>query len=193
MHRSRCRLSRENLDSAITQLARRDITPVIPPKANRKTPRTCDFALYRVAISSSESSTNSSTSAPSPHATTNSPEISSPVSSSPALSSCLTEDSPFLEATSGERAGVLDERQPTGNYATAAPGRARTQELRQIGRTCGAQNGKPQLVVLYPHSTPIPHAPMCYVLNLHGVILRLQSVFESQEPYCQGAGREIRR
>ena len=27
-------------------LARRDITPVIPPKDNRKMPRTCDFALY---------------------------------------------------------------------------------------------------------------------------------------------------
>jgi putative transposase len=28
-------------------LAHREITPVIPPKANRKTPLPCDFALYR--------------------------------------------------------------------------------------------------------------------------------------------------
>jgi transposase len=27
-------------------LAQREITPVIPPKANRKTPPPCDFALY---------------------------------------------------------------------------------------------------------------------------------------------------
>ena len=31
----------------IDTLARRRITPVIPPKANRKTPRACDYALYR--------------------------------------------------------------------------------------------------------------------------------------------------
>jgi transposase len=31
----------------IDTLAQRAITPVIPPKANRKAPRTCDFALYR--------------------------------------------------------------------------------------------------------------------------------------------------
>ncbi len=30
----------------LDMLTQRDITPVIPPKANRKTPRTCDFALY---------------------------------------------------------------------------------------------------------------------------------------------------
>ena len=30
----------------IDALERREITPVIPPKANRKTPRECDFALY---------------------------------------------------------------------------------------------------------------------------------------------------
>ena len=34
-------------DPLIDTLSRRDITPVIPPKANRKTPRDCDFALYR--------------------------------------------------------------------------------------------------------------------------------------------------
>jgi transposase len=33
-------------DSLIGTLAQRGITPVIPPKANRKTPRACDFALY---------------------------------------------------------------------------------------------------------------------------------------------------
>src|SRR3979490_136386 len=31
----------------IDGLAEREITPVIPPKANRKTKRDCDFALYR--------------------------------------------------------------------------------------------------------------------------------------------------
>ena len=34
-------------DPLIDSLARREITPVIPPKANRKTKRDCDFALYR--------------------------------------------------------------------------------------------------------------------------------------------------
>ena len=33
-------------DAFIDTLTQRGITPVIPPKANRKTPRTCDFALY---------------------------------------------------------------------------------------------------------------------------------------------------
>ncbi len=33
-------------DPLLDRLAQRHITPVIPPKANRKTPRTCDFALY---------------------------------------------------------------------------------------------------------------------------------------------------
>ena len=33
-------------DPFIDTLERRDITPVIPPKANRKAPRSCDFALY---------------------------------------------------------------------------------------------------------------------------------------------------
>lgn len=33
-------------DSLIDTLAQRGITPVIPPKANRKMPRECDFALY---------------------------------------------------------------------------------------------------------------------------------------------------
>jgi transposase len=33
-------------DPLIDTLHRREITPVIPPRANRKTPRDCDFALY---------------------------------------------------------------------------------------------------------------------------------------------------
>ena len=33
-------------DPFIGLLAQRGITPVIPPKANRKRPRPCDFALY---------------------------------------------------------------------------------------------------------------------------------------------------
>ena len=34
-------------DSLIDTLNQRSITPVIPPKANRKVKRDCDFALYR--------------------------------------------------------------------------------------------------------------------------------------------------
>jgi transposase len=34
-------------DPLIDSLAEREITPVIPPKSNRKTKRDCDFALYR--------------------------------------------------------------------------------------------------------------------------------------------------
>jgi putative transposase len=34
-------------DPLIDKLTARGITPVIPPKANRKTKRDCDFALYR--------------------------------------------------------------------------------------------------------------------------------------------------
>jgi transposase len=34
-------------DSLISELIQRSITPVIPPKANRKMKRDCDFALYR--------------------------------------------------------------------------------------------------------------------------------------------------
>jgi transposase len=33
-------------DPLIDTLNQRKINPVIPPKANRKTPRDCDFALY---------------------------------------------------------------------------------------------------------------------------------------------------
>jgi transposase len=34
-------------DPLIERLAQRQVTPVIPPKSNRKTKRDCDFALYR--------------------------------------------------------------------------------------------------------------------------------------------------
>ena len=34
-------------DPLISSLEQRDITPVIPPRANRKEPRACDYALYR--------------------------------------------------------------------------------------------------------------------------------------------------
>jgi transposase len=34
-------------DPLIDSLTEREITPVIPPKSNRKTKRDCDFALYR--------------------------------------------------------------------------------------------------------------------------------------------------
>ena len=33
-------------DPLLNTLAQRNIAAVIPPKANRKAPRTCDFALY---------------------------------------------------------------------------------------------------------------------------------------------------
>jgi transposase len=33
-------------DPLFDTLARREITPVIPPKANRKVQRACDYALY---------------------------------------------------------------------------------------------------------------------------------------------------
>ena len=33
-------------DAFVDTLTERGITPVIPPKANRKNPRACDFALY---------------------------------------------------------------------------------------------------------------------------------------------------
>ena len=33
-------------DALLDTLAKRQITPVIPPKANRKVARACDFALY---------------------------------------------------------------------------------------------------------------------------------------------------
>jgi putative transposase len=42
-----CAHARSNdADPFLDTLTQRGITPVIPPKANRKTPRECDFALY---------------------------------------------------------------------------------------------------------------------------------------------------
>ena len=38
-------------DSFVDTLTQRGITPVIPPKANRKSPRECDFALYCEPVS----------------------------------------------------------------------------------------------------------------------------------------------
>jgi transposase len=77
-------------DSLIDTLDRREITPVIPPKANRKVKRDCDFALYcernlveRFFITEL-----------SPRATTNSLKIFLPPSSWSRLSSCSTEDRP---------------------------------------------------------------------------------------------------
>jgi len=64
-------------DRFVEILAERRITPVIPPTANRKVTRPCDYALYASATSSNASSINSSTSAPSQPGMTSSPEISS--------------------------------------------------------------------------------------------------------------------
>ena len=69
-------------DLFVGTLTQRGILPVIPPKANRKIQRACDFALY-CERTSNASSICSSTSVPSPRAMTNWPEISSPESSRP--------------------------------------------------------------------------------------------------------------
>ena len=74
-------------------LAQREIVPVIPPKANRKTPPPCDFALYceRNLI---ERFFNKLKHALSQHVTTSSPEIFSLASTSPRRLSCSTEHRP---------------------------------------------------------------------------------------------------
>src|ERR1700710_3024581 len=79
-------------DSLIDTLAQRGITPVIPPKANRKMPRAAISRSTANATSSSASSINSSILEPSRHATTSSPKYSWPEFSSLLLSSCSTED-----------------------------------------------------------------------------------------------------
>ena len=79
-------------DPLLDTLAQRDIAVVIPPKANRKMPRTCDFALYCERNLVERFFNKLNTFVPSPRATTNSLEISSLASSSPALSFCSTED-----------------------------------------------------------------------------------------------------
>jgi transposase len=64
-------------DLLINSLAEQKITLIIPPKANRKTKRECDFALYRER-SLSASSIKLSTFAPLRPATINSADIFSP-------------------------------------------------------------------------------------------------------------------
>jgi len=81
-------------DPLIDKLTQRGITPVIPPKANRKTTRTCDFVLYCERNLIERFFNKLKHFVASPHATTNSPEISSPQFSWSALSSCSTEDTP---------------------------------------------------------------------------------------------------
>jgi transposase len=81
-------------DPFIGALDARAITPVIPPKSNRKNPRPCDFALYceRNLIERFFNSSNNS--GPSPRATTSSQRLSSPGFSLPAPPSSSTEDTP---------------------------------------------------------------------------------------------------
>jgi len=81
-------------DPFIDGLIQRGITPVIPPKTNRKIPRPCDFALYCERNLVERFLTDSSIFEPSPHATTNSPEISWPEFNWSPLSSCSTEHRP---------------------------------------------------------------------------------------------------
>jgi len=81
-------------DSLIDSLAEREITPVIPPKSNRKTKRDCDFALYRERNLIERFFNKISTFAPSRRATTNSPKIFSQRSNWSRLSSFSTEDRP---------------------------------------------------------------------------------------------------
>jgi transposase len=79
-------------DPLIEALAQRGITPVIPPKANRKAPRACDFALYCERNLIERFFNKLKHFEPSPHATTSSLQFSSPEFISPLLSSCSTED-----------------------------------------------------------------------------------------------------
>jgi transposase len=81
-------------DPFVDILTQRAITPVIPPKANRKIQRACDFALYCERNIVERFFISSSTSALSQHVTTNSPEIFLPECSWPLLQSCSTEDRP---------------------------------------------------------------------------------------------------
>ena len=81
-------------DALLNALEQRDIAPVIPPKANRKEPRDCDYAPTVSATLSSDFSTKLSTFVRSQRATTNSPEISWPQFSWFRLSFCLTEHRP---------------------------------------------------------------------------------------------------
>ena len=68
------------------------VTPVIPPEANRKSQRECDFALYCERNLIERFLTRLSPSAALRRATTNLREIISPQFSWSAQSSCSTED-----------------------------------------------------------------------------------------------------
>jgi len=81
-------------DPFVDTLTQREITPVIPPKSNRKVQRACDFALYCERNLIERFSISSSTSAPSPRATISLREISLPGYSWPRLQSCSTEHRP---------------------------------------------------------------------------------------------------
>jgi transposase len=81
-------------DTLIDTLNQRAITPVIPPKANRKVKRDCDFALYCERNLIERFSTKSNTTGASPRAMTNSLEIFLALSSWSQLLSCSTEDRP---------------------------------------------------------------------------------------------------
>jgi putative transposase len=79
-------------DALIDKLTEQGVTPVIPPKANRKSKRECDFALYCERNLIERFLTRLSTSAALRRATTNWREtISRQFSWSP-QSSCSTED-----------------------------------------------------------------------------------------------------
>ena len=80
-------------NSFISALNARAITPVIPPKSNRKTPRPCDFILYCERNLIERFFNKSNISAPSPRATTSSIDFPRRVQlASP--SSSLTEHRP---------------------------------------------------------------------------------------------------
>jgi hypothetical protein len=81
-------------DAFIDKLTKQGTTPGIPPKANRKEQRECDFALYCDAISSSVSSTRLSTYAALRRAMINLRETISPLYSWSRPSSGSTEDRP---------------------------------------------------------------------------------------------------
>ena len=81
-------------DAFLGALAEREITPVIPSHPRRREPRPCDFALYRERNLVERFFNKLKHFRAIATATTNSPEISSPESSLPPLSSFSTEDRP---------------------------------------------------------------------------------------------------
>ncbi len=72
-------------DPLIYTLTQRKITPVIPPKANRKIQRACDYALYCERNLVERFFNKSNTSAPSPRAPTSLQGIFLPEFNSPPL------------------------------------------------------------------------------------------------------------